>query len=440
MQTRTWVLLVIGIAWLLSPVCLAGSSILFNDSGDSARSLRVVFDRPVAVTKTGDGFAEWGSEDGGISILFGRGEIAPWGNFYFHWEPADAKILWSTWAAEPPRLLAPCPFPSWGFTLQGMDGFADFTSYEMAESLKRLIATGANTVIVAPQVFMANATSNDIEPLNHRSGHQLDDIDRAIMQLRSAGLRVEIKPNLLPGSTWSAKLAPKDPVVWFSNYKQILLGYAALAEETGCAALYLTNEMESMITEPAYVGYWIDIVEGVREVFSGAISINANSYHADGPTASEVMNIPFAEVLDFIGVSLYLPLTDTLDPSVEDLARAWYGTSYGVDVVAALRDVHALYDKPVMISEVAYKSVDGANGLWLLETTRYDFQEQADLFEALMRVLVNEADGCEGSWLRGVNIWAWFTVLRPMWRQSVQNKLAEEVLAEWFSAFAAETD
>jgi hypothetical protein len=336
------------------------------------------------------------------------------------------------------------PFRIGGFTLQGLDA-AGFNHPETFDSLDRLIKTGANSVTISPQVFMKTGDSSSIEGLNTRPSHQLADIGKVVEYLRNAGISVAIKPDLLPSDgTWSGRIHPTNAGIFFQNYKQIMLGYAALAKDKGVDTLYLSNEMKSMVVDPRYTGYWTDIIQSIRKVFPGKISLNSTIDDGNGLSGSEVMNIPFADRLDFIGVSLYIPLTNKGDPTVEDLVKAWYRNRDGVDIIESLKNINKRYGKPVMISEIAYRSIRGAN-------TRpsdmngkgvVDFQEQANLFEALMRVLTKE----RGDWLMGVSIWAWFTDLDPSAElpakgytilfgeqgSTIQNKPAEKLLTDWF--------
>ena len=80
----------------------AGTASLFNDTGVTAYGLRVYFDQPVTIVQQGDGFANWTTEDEGSTILFQDGDIPPWGDFYFFWEPAEAALTTHTWVLVAP--------------------------------------------------------------------------------------------------------------------------------------------------------------------------------------------------------------------------------------------------------------------------------------------------------------------------------------------------
>ena len=96
------VLMVLGFAVLSTLEASAESTSLFNDTGATAYGLRVTFDRPVKIVRMGERFTEWTIEDGGSTILFQDGEIPPWGDFYFFWEPAEATLISRAWLLVPP--------------------------------------------------------------------------------------------------------------------------------------------------------------------------------------------------------------------------------------------------------------------------------------------------------------------------------------------------
>lgn len=96
------VLMVLGFAVLSTLEASAGSTSLFNDTGATAYGLRVTFDRPVTIVRIGERFTEWTTEDEGSTILFQDGEIPPWGDFYFFWEPAEATLISQAWVLVPP--------------------------------------------------------------------------------------------------------------------------------------------------------------------------------------------------------------------------------------------------------------------------------------------------------------------------------------------------
>lgn len=343
------------------------------------------------------------------------------------------------------------PFELGGFTLQELDVVGGFNDPEIFASLDQLIQTGANSVIIAPQVWMKTKSSNTLEKLNAIPSNQLADIGKVIAYLKNAHINVAVKPNLVCyDNTWSGRIKPENTDIWFESYKNMLLEYALLAEKSGADTLYLTNEMKSMVAEPKYKNKWEDTIKDVRKVFHGSISLNSVITFQD----NEVMNISFAEQLDFVGVSLYLNYTNKKHPKLEEIINAWYGNKDSINIVQQLEKIHSMYGKPVMISEIGFRSVEGANtNVSDMESSgAVDFQEQSDLYEAMMEVLTSE----NKEWLKGVSAWGWFTNLKPSTKFAsrecrlgplfgvqgsvIQNKPAEKLLTAWFSGTRRVTD
>jgi len=440
----------LGLAFLVSLVAVVDSSLvaassmtLFNGSGQEAYGLRVVFDQPVSITRMGDTFGAWTAGEDERAVVFSDGLASTWDDFWFFWEPADAGMESVEWLTERPAIpFEQSPFPKWGFTVPEIWG-GGYGHGQVFRSLDGLISTGANSVTLAPIVIMASASSSRVTTAYESLDRQLHDMQEVIEYLASAGLEVSIKPKLLPvDGSWSAKITPEDPAAWFDDYEAFLIEYAKLAETSGANALYLTNEVKSMVVDPEYEARWRGIVASIREVYSGEVSLNAIINNDEAGTTTnenvnqtEVMRIPFADALDFIGVSVYIALTDKPDPTVAELRAAWHANRDGFDLVGSLRDIHELYEKPVMISEIAWKWLDGTNMAPWGYGGSVDEQEQCDLFEAMFQVL--SAEG--GDWLRGVSVWAWFTYLSPelaysgdFVRTCVQGKPAAVLLTEWF--------
>ena len=73
-------------------------------------------------------------------------------------------------------------------------------------------------------------------------------------------------------------------------------------------------------------------------------------------------------------------------------------------MVAALRNFQQAHGKPMVFTEVGYRSGDGANRApWDWEAKlAYDPAEQADCYEAMFAVWSGET-----SWMKGVFWWSW---------------------------------
>jgi len=438
---------------LISTPALAGSY-LMNNTGETVYGLQVVFSEPVSIISFGDALTAVEPNSESSTFTFQCGQLEAWEGQWINWEPADAVLVCSQWLLEAPATpFAEPPFPYWGFTIHEIGG-GGYSHGLMVPSLDGLIATGANSVILSPSLRMETGRSSRVTMAGEETLESQLDVLRCLAEyLRDAGVSVSIKPDVCPlDGTWNALIDPENPQQWFSSLKGYLLSYARMAEATGVTALYLTNENQSMVANPDNEGAWRDIIAAIREVFSGEISVNAiiNNAYVGSTTArnvweTEVMNIPFADALDFIGVSFYLPLTNKTDPTVGEIKRAWHGNREGLDIIGTLEEIHRRYGKSVMISEIAYRALDGTNMTPYMATDRgVDLQEQCDLFEALLQILSSEGEG----WIRGVSIYGWFAYPEPdtqmaylgeLISASVQGKPAERLLTDWFHRLGGRT-
>jgi len=424
-----------------------GSTSISRDETIEPHGLTLTFDRAVEFVYVEGAIACYASEEGDqiIGDLFDK-SIAVGESIEIAWIPSEASLVSWEWILEDEDARLPQCMDRWGFTLPWLYG-ANYSHALVFEALDNLIATGANDVILVPKLRMVSATSSTLEFDGGREA-QLRGLRRVARYLIAAGMHVCIKAGVYSeDQTPMADLDPEDSETWFQQYGEALMAYGFLAQELGVEAIYLTNELTTVVTNRAHTGRWIELIRSLRTVFSGQLSINATKVEDEGIEAMEVLNIPFADELDFVGISLYGALTCSRDPSVPELCSAWHGSRTGLDYVDLLHRVYERYGKPVMISEIAYPGYDGVNMQLRFGVTQGspDDLEQSDCFEAAIRVLAMEGSRNPG-WLRGISAWAWFTLPDPTeplpgtgWQilngdrnAFIQNKPAEHLLTTLF--------
>ena len=102
-----------------------------------------------------------------------------------------------------------------------------------------------------------------------------DELREVINYAKTLGLRVILKPMLnCRNGVWRAfinffdKDVPCEPKwsVWFKNYTEYMLHYAAIAEETGCEMLMIGCEL---VMAERQEKYWRALIEKVRLVYTG---------------------------------------------------------------------------------------------------------------------------------------------------------------------------
>jgi len=294
-----------------------------------------------------------------------------------------------------------------------------------AESRERLAASGANWAGVLVTWYMETRESNAIGPAALRSPTD-EAVRDAIRELRALGLQVMLKPHVdvLDGA-WRGTIRPRDPALWFASYAAFLDRMAGLAREEGVGLLCVGTELATL-SGARHGEDWARVIAGVRARYGGPLTYAANGVGA----ADEYTSVAFWDRLDLLGLDVYTPLTDRRDPSRAELAAGWRRNRNGEDMLAAFRNWQSAHGKPVVFTEIGYRSADGANRApWDWEASMVpDPGEQADCYQAAFEVWSREA-----GWMRGAFWWAW-DVSAPGPADSGYNprgKPAEAVLRAW---------
>lgn len=329
----------------------------------------------------------------------------------------------------------PAPPPGGGGTPSSADGIftwegttlpsywgGNFQTAGGLSAMDQVKATGANTVTLVPNFFQTNQYSNSVglklgdlsNPWDNESD-TLDQVKQAILDATARGLKVVLKPHLeTENRVWRAEIAPTDSKAWFDSYKAMMVEYAKVAQTAGASMICVGTEMKSM-TDPtkicsdgvSYTQKWVDIISAVRSVFSGQVTY-ASTY-------DEVTKVGFWGAVDNIGVNPYIPLSTSNTPTVDEMVRAWvepsfnswlkslYGNQSAINYYKSLSEQ---YGKQVIFTEVGYRSMDGANKDPGLHggSGIVDYQEQADAYTALYKVMENYG----GRWLGGSFLWSYY--------------------------------
>ncbi len=236
------------------------------------------------------------------------------------------------------------------------------------------------------------------------------------------GIKVLLNPHLwLRDGEWRGRIRMRnesDWKQWFKDYTVYINHYAELAQREGVDLLCVGTELKGT---SARGRDWRAVIEQVRRRYHGPILYAANW---DG----EADSVSFWDALNAIGLQAYFPLAPGASPALEELKGGWQG------VVPPLAEFSARWNRPIIFTEVGYKSCErAAERPWEWEPTGpVDLALQARCYEALFATVWSEP------WLRGAFIWKWHPgppKRRPRDRDfSPQGKPAEDVLRRVFSA------
>ena len=330
---------------------------------------------------------------------------------------------------ESPSSPTPTPTPQAGrFEYGGVTHVAwwhdEYATPAGTDARRALAGTGVRWAGVLNTWYMERRNANGIRPLADRSNDD-DAVRRAIDEMHALGLKVMLKPHVdVEDGTWRGQIAPTDPARWFESYGAFLEHHAAIAAEKNVALLCIGTELVSM-SGSRYAGEWASLIARVRVIYGGLLTYAANAVEP----ADEFTSVSFWGRLDLLGADVYTPLTDRTSPTRAELVAGWRRNRYGHDMVAALRNFQQAHGKPLVFTEIGYRSGDGAN------RTPWDYGasmapdpgEQADCYAAMYEVFSGE------TWMKGPFWWAW-DVSPPAAGDtgySPRGKPAEDVLRLW---------
>ena len=324
------------------------------------------------------------------------------------------------------RLGKPLLIPAQSEFQKGMTYVAwteqGYSNTNSVKSMERLVSLGVEWVCLVSTWYQDKCGSTEIFPLNEKSPSD-QSLLFAIRELHNLNLKVMLKPHLdllESDGKWRGDIGGSDSAywrTWFANYTDFILHYARLAEQEKVELFCIGTELSNCaVSQPAL---WRDLIKKVRRVYKGSLTYSANWYE-------EYDCIEFWDALDYAGINPYFPLVSSLNPTAEDLKEVWE------DWLGMIEEWQKDIDKPVILTEIGYKSSKGAiDEPWQHSPIgKVDLQLQADCYEALL------ATFWEKPWFYGVYWWYW-GVNPKMGGEfhrgfTPQNKLAEEVLRKWY--------
>jgi hypothetical protein len=277
-----------------------------------------------------------------------------------------------------------------------------------------LLVTGYQDTITSTTVFITTATPTDA------------DLIHVITEAHSLGLKVMLKPHvdLLNDPThWRGQIGEEFTTeaewdAWFASYQDFIFHYADLAETHGADQFCIGTEL---VATTHQADDWQAVIEGIHARYDGPITYASNH-------SGEETSITWWDAVDYIGVDAYYPLTDKNDPTLDELKIAW--TPY----VTTLANLAFAWGKPIIFTEIGYRSLDGANRHpwdWQIEGT-IDLQEQADAYQAVFESVYDQP------WFAGMFWWQWG--IDPFEGGSCDDaytphdKPAEDILRAWYGA------
>jgi len=283
------------------------------------------------------------------------------------------------------------------------------------------VADGANFVELSSFARLSVSTGQISDWINSNgidSTAQFSDMAGAIAAAEARGLNVMLKPQVGDfhpdgsfANLWDPTMTIANPSTFFASYKAYILQWAQLAQQYHVPILSLGNEMLDA-SQPKYTSFWVDIINSVRQVYTGALTFSAVlPLQINFDPGNEVKQIQFWNLLDYVGMDVYPSLTNHADPSVAEMDAAWQHNVVNGEAQSYVQSISQMatsLGKPVLFTETGVASFPGANDRWdnhdnLIgqPTTHRDYAEQQNWWQSFFDTwAVNKP-----SWLAGLFIW-----------------------------------
>ncbi len=304
------------------------------------------------------------------------------------------------------------------------------------EVLAHLAGLGVDHIVLIPFGFQETRDDANLR-FNPEPGWYTEGADaaRELATLGdSLGFEIILKPQIWLGhddGDWSGTIgfdSDADWQSWEANYQIFILHHARIAEEIGSPLFVVGTELGNAVRERPE--FWRALIAEIRTVYSGPLTY-ASNWHED------YEHVAFWDALDFVGVQAYFPLADSATPdhSAEALLAAWAPHK------AALRSVAERTGKPILFTEIGYRSVRyAAAEPWKWpergEAASSDTNLQQLLYSSFFETFWEE------DWFAGALVWKWSLRPESRWRNwreaettgfSPEGKPAADVLSVWYN-------
>ncbi len=295
----------------------------------------------------------------------------------------------------------------------------DFDYGKFVDEMKEL---GTSHAMLSVPHLMEDWQSTEFGPVKGRTA-SWPTVDRVSRQVRARGMGVAFLPLVLlrtgNADHWRGDITPKQLWLWFRNYTRYMGIWADISHDLGAALLCVGSEFSSLEEN---TGAWKAVIANVRSRFAGRLTYSANWDH--------LTKIKFWHDLDIVGMTGYHSLTNSDDPSDDEIYREW------VRVRTRLLEFQKDIDMPILFTEIGYPSQDGCNKdpwNYYINTSKPDVAEQAACFRAYIRTWSDASPAFMGMFL-----WNW-------WRNddrkddvsySIWNKPAWDVLHAYYDTLA----
>lgn len=258
---------------------------------------------------------------------------------------------------------------------------------------------GINSVCFIPYLFVSKEISVPKIQYPHQYtpwGDRPENLRTLIRWARESGMHVGLKPHTyFEGKGWPGDFFGRGDHyrVFWNSYKYPVLDLARLAEEEKVDLFCVGVEFKALTTNQGPgLENWKRLIKSVRKEFSGKLTYAANW--------DNFQNISFWDLLDYVTIDAYFPLSPAKTPKAERMWQAWLGP------IKAMKSIASKTGKPILLGEYGYRSTHyAAWQQWHLEkidpAAKVNLKAQFESYAALY------ANIWARDWLVGGYIWRW---------------------------------
>jgi len=298
-----------------------------------------------------------------------------------------------------------------------------YSTPEADLSLAKLAATGANWISLIVTGYQETIHSTSINYTSEATPTDKELI-HVIDKAHELGLKVMLKPHVDLSNDpehWRGEIGQdfteEDWIAWFTSYRSFIEHYATLSASYGADQFCVGAELVSTAHREHD---WRTVIALVRSTYVGPITYAANH-------GGEETSITWWDAVDYLGVDAYYSLSETKEPTLSDLLKAWE------PYLNTLTNLAATWEKPILFTEIGYRSVDGTT----MKPWDWQSEGEVDLREQAIAYLAAFFNTYKSPWLSGIFWWTWSTDPREGGFRddgyTPHRKPAEKILRFWYN-------
>lgn len=248
-----------------------------------------------------------------------------------------------------------------------------------------------------------------------------------ILALKKRGYQIIIEPfpYVSGGTEIETGWNPNNMATWFESWGDVLAEVATFAETHNIYGMYIASNLEYM--EP-FIDEWTTLITRLRILYSNNIIYRTNWWYVSdwdistGERYQAKLNNPIFGQVDIISIAAYFEITNSVNPSKEEIKEGIYKTTHHnreQNVFEEVKNFYTKWGKPIMFGELGIPPFDqAASKPWNYGQGEEGYSEtiQSNWFNAFYEVFSPE------DWFIGYSV---FTIADTSTVYRVIDRLAE---------------